>query len=211
MIGIVDYGMGNLRSVQKAFELLGARALVAADPAKLLQAERLVLPGVGAFADGMAHLRERGLVEMVHQFIASGRPMLGICLGMQLLFEGSQEDAPSDNEPVPGLGVFAGQVVRFEGTAYGAGKLKVPHMGWNRLSFPRRTPLFADLPGEPAVYFVHGYYAQPDGEGVIAATADYGRPFCAAVARDNIVATQFHPEKSQRVGLKMLSNFAGQS
>lgn len=208
MIGIINYGMGNLRSVQKAFEKNGADARILASPEMVTQVQRLVLPGVGAFADGMANLEAGGWIEPIHAFIRSGRPFLGICLGMQLLFEGSEEDAPSREEPVRGLAVVAGQVRRFRGDAFGPGRLKVPHMGWNRLARCQAVGLFDGLPPDPAVYFVHSYYAVPRHDGIVAATADYGGPFCAAVAFDNVWATQFHPEKSQIVGLRMLGNFA---
>ncbi|MCC6579325.1 MAG: imidazole glycerol phosphate synthase subunit HisH [Phycisphaeraceae bacterium] len=207
MIGIIDYRMGNLRSVQKAMQLLGAEATILRQPSEMIQVDRLVLPGVGAFADGMAQLREAGWIEPMRRFIASGRPFLGICLGMQLLFEGSQEDAPSPDEPVPGLGILHGQVVRFQGDAYGPGKLKVPHMGWNSLRFRWGEPLMAGLADNPSVYFVHSYYVTPADRNDIAAETDYGQVICSAVRRANIWATQFHPEKSQRVGMRILRNF----
>ncbi|MEM7624902.1 MAG: imidazole glycerol phosphate synthase subunit HisH [Planctomycetota bacterium] len=209
MIGILDYGMGNLRSVQKAFDRLGGpRAVVVTRPDDVAGCEKVVLPGVGNFADGMQHLHDRGFVEPVCDFIDTGRPLLGICMGMQLLFDGSTEDAP-DDAPVPGLGVVPGRVVRFhEDQGAGRPRLKVPHMGWNKLDFADCTPLSAGLDGETYVYFVHGYYCVPDDPAVTAATADYGQPFCAALHQDNLWATQFHPEKSQRVGLKILQNFA---
>ena len=202
MIGIVNYGMGNLRSVEKAFEHVGAEARVVADPTEVEASDRLVLPGVGAFADAMAHLRERGLVEAVHKFVASSRPFLGICLGMQLLFDVSEEDGEHE-----GLGVLPGRVVRFRPTDRA---MKVPHMGWNALQWEadRSPPLFAGLAPGDCVYFVHSYYPQPDDASVVAATADYGGRFCSVVHRQNVWATQFHPEKSQRVGLRMLANFA---
>jgi glutamine amidotransferase len=209
MIAILNYGMGNLRSVQKALQRVGAHADVIDSPDQIASAERLILPGVGAFADGMAHLRERAMVEPLLAFAESGRPMLGICLGMQLMFDSSAEDAPSPDQPVPGLGLLPGKVVRFEeDQGPGNERLKVPHMGWNALDFAPGTPLFAGIePGEH-VYFVHGYYCLPADENDTAATADYGGRFCAAVHRDNVWATQFHPEKSQRVGLRILENFA---
>jgi len=209
MIAILNYGMGNLRSVQKALERVGAQAEVIDSPDQVASADRLILPGVGAFADGMAHLQERAMVEPLLAFAESGRPMLGICLGMQLMFDSSAEDAPSPDQPVPGLGLLPGKVVRFEeDQGPGNERLKVPHMGWNALDFAPGTPLFAGIePGEH-VYFVHGYYCLPADENDTAATADYGGRFCAAVHRDNVWATQFHPEKSQRVGLRILENFA---
>lgn len=200
-IVIVDYGMANLRSVQKAFEKVGATATVTADPAQVASAARLVLPGVGAFPDAIARLRETGLAEAVLQQIQSGRPFLGICLGLQLLFTQSQEEGTH-----AGLDVLPGEVVRFPVVP----GLKVPHMGWNPLTLTRPDcPLFAGLPVESAVYFVHSYYAVPREPGIIAAEADYPTPFCAMVWRENVFAAQFHPEKSQQVGLRMLKNFAG--
>jgi len=207
MIGILDYGMGNLRSVQKAFDQLGGtRAVVVADPREVTGCEKLVLPGVGNFADGMAHLHERGFAEPVKDFIAAGRPLLGICMGMQLLLESSTEDAETD--PVPGLGVVPGKVVRFnEDQGLDRPRLKVPHMGWNKLEPRDDSPLFAGLDDAAYVYFVHGYYCVPQDASVVAATANYGQPFCAAIHHENLWATQFHPEKSQRVGMQILKNF----
>ncbi|MGB0767665.1 MAG: imidazole glycerol phosphate synthase subunit HisH [Phycisphaeraceae bacterium] len=207
MIGIVNYGMGNLRSVQKALERVGAPAEVIDDPQRFDAAERLIL--VGAFADGMTHLRERGMIDPLKRFANSGRPMMGICLGMQLLLDSSTEDALSPDRPVPGLGVLPGKVVRFsEDQGQDKPRLKVPHMGWNQIDFEPDTPLFNSLDPGDHVYFVHGYYCVPDEPGDIAATADYGHTFCAAMHRNNLWATQFHPEKSQRVGLQILDNFA---
>ena len=213
-IGIVDYGMGNLRSVQKAFELLGAEAVVMADPAQAADVGRLVLPGVGAFADGMDNLTRMGWVDPIRAFVDSGRPFLGICLGMQLLFEWSEEDAVSVDEPVPGLAILPGKVVGFVQPTEPELRIKIPHMGWNDLAFGRDDPLFAGVEPGCYVYFVHGYYAQPVDSAdrpLTSATVEYPptRPFCASVWDGNIRATQFHPEKSQRVGLKMLDNFIG--
>jgi glutamine amidotransferase len=209
MIGILDYGMGNLRSVQKAFDHLGGtRAVVVTKPGDVAGCEKVVLPGVGNFADGMQHLTERGFVKPLLEFIDTGRPLLGICMGMQLLFDSSTEDAPAD-QPVRGLGVVPGRVVRFnEDRGPDLPRLKVPQMGWNKLKFERFSPLSAGLGDDAYVYFVHGYYCVPDDTAVVAATADYGQPFCAALHHENLWATQFHPEKSQRVGLKILENFA---
>ncbi len=211
MIGIIDYGMGNLRSVQKAFECVGVQATILTSPDQCKAVERLVLPGVGAFADGMSHLNQYAWSQAIGAFLDGGRPFLGICLGMQLLFNGSQEDAPTPGDPVAGLGVLRGQIVRFDGDVFGPGKLKVPHMGWNTIRWGRDDPLFAGLDQGCAVYFVHSYYAAPAADDVAAASsaaADYGGSFCASVWSNNIWATQFHPEKSQRVGLRMLANFA---
>ena len=210
MIGIINYRMGNLRSVQKAFETLGVQAVILSSPQQAGEVDRLVLPGVGAFADGMKYLNEMGFSDAIRDFISTGRPFLGICLGMQLLFEGSQEDAISAGELVDGLAVFRGHVLRFQGDQYGPGMLKVPHMGWNTLRWQRDDPLLAGLDQDCAVYFVHSYYPQPvecQGEDCTSAIARHGLDFCASLWRGNVWATQFHPEKSQRVGLKMLSNF----
>lgn len=197
---IVDYGMANLRSVQKAFEQVGHPATLTGDPKRVASAGKVVLPGVGAFRDAIARLRETGLDDIVRRHIESRRPFLGICLGLQMLFARDHEDGLHE-----GLGVFGGDVIRFTD----APGLKVPHMGWNTLRLTQPgCPLFAELPPEPAVYFVHSYFAVPTAHGVVAAEADYPAPFCAAVWQDNIFATQFHPEKSQRVGLQMLRNFA---
>ncbi len=211
MIGIIDYAMGNLRSVQKAFEHVGTRASILASPDDVSGIDRLVLPGVGAFADGMEHLTRLSWVDVIRDFIDSGKPFLGICLGMQLLFDGSQEDAPGIQQPVAGLSVLPGQVVRFSNQAPDGARLKVPHMGWNSLTWQRDDPLLAGVNQGDAVYFVHSYYAQPHADQaatIISTTADYGGAFCASVWRDHIWATQFHPEKSQRVGLRMFANFA---
>jgi glutamine amidotransferase len=199
MIAIIDYGMGNLRSVQKGFEQVGHAARITDDPGEILAAERVVLPGVGAFEDAMQELRTRGLIEPVREVAASGRPLLGICLGLQLLFETGYEGGRHQ-----GLGILAGEVVRFEPAA----GYKVPHMGWNQLTIRQPAPLFAGLSETPYMYFVHSYYAVPRDRSVVAAEADYPAPFTAAVARGNVVATQFHPEKSQSEGLRILRNFA---
>jgi glutamine amidotransferase len=198
MITLVDYGMGNVRSVAKAFEHLGARVTLTGDPAAIAAAHTIVLPGVGHFGDGMRELRQRGLADPIREAIAAGIPFLGICLGMQLLLNASEE-APE----IPGLGVFPGRVVRFP-----VGTLKIPHMGWNqlRLQCPD-SPFLAGLPAEPWCYFVHSYYCQPDDPGLTLATSDYGLDFAAAMGRGKAFATQFHPEKSQDNGLTMLRNF----
>lgn len=204
MIGIVDYGMGNLRSVQKGLQRVGADARILREPGEVEDAERLVVPGVGAFADAMANLRERGLVDPIRRFIESGRPFLGICLGLQLLFEVSEEDGEHE-----GLGVLRGRVVRFQPAD---AALKVPHMGWNTLEWAgddSDSPRFLHGLGSGcAAYFVHSYYPVPADPADLAATTSYGDSFCSAVHRGNVSAVQFHPEKSQRVGLTMLANFA---
>lgn len=198
-IVIVDYGMANLRSVQKAFERVGFAADVSSDPARVADAAKVVLPGVGAFRDAIARLRESGLADAIVSHVRSGRPFLGICLGMQLLFTRSHEEGVH-----LGLNVFPGDVVRFPVIP----GLKVPHMGWNPLRLTRpNCPLLSGLPSKPAVYFVHSYFPVPAEPGLIAAEADYPDPFCAVVWKENVYATQFHPEKSQEVGLTMLGNF----
>lgn len=202
--------MGNLRSVQKALQRLGAEAVILREPDAVEKADKLILPGVGAFADGMANLRERGWIEPINAFVATGKPTLGVCLGMQLFFESSEEDAPSPDEPVPGLAMLPGRVRRFSDRAPDGERLKVPHMGWNTLTWQRDDPLLAELAQDSAVYFVHSYYVQPDESPdapLTSAVCDYGGPFTASVWRDNLWAVQFHPEKSQRVGLKILENF----
>jgi imidazole glycerol-phosphate synthase subunit HisH len=199
MIVIVDYQMGNLRSVQKAFERVGFSATISSDPARITQAEKLVLPGVGAFGDAMAELRQRDLIDPVCEVIRSGRPFLGICLGLQLLFDVSYEGGEHQ-----GLGILPGKVLRFElPEAY-----KVPHMGWNQALLRRRAPILSGIDEGTHFYFVHSYYAVPDDPDVVAIEAEYARPFCAMVWRDNLFATQFHPEKSQQQGLRLLRNFA---
>lgn len=204
MIAIIDYGMGNLRSVQKGFERIGFAAEVTADPARLLAAEKIVLPGVGAFRDCIHNLEQGGFVEPILQVIAEGRPFLGICLGLQLLFSESEEFGLHK-----GLGVIPGRVVRFpEGMQEQGEKLPVPHMGWNQISLKAETPLFNNIADGSNVYFVHSYYVKPDDPTVVAATCNYGLEFCAAIRKDNVMATQFHPEKSQGIGLQMLKNFA---
>lgn len=204
MIAIIDYGMGNLRSVQKGFERIGFAAEVTADPARLLAAEKIVLPGVGAFRDCIHNLEQGGFVEPILQVIAEGRPFLGICLGLQLLFSESEEFGLHK-----GLGVIPGRVVRFpEGMQEQGEKLPVPHMGWNQISLKAETRLFDGIQDNSNVYFVHSYYVKPDDPTAIAATCSYGLEFCAAIRKDNVMATQFHPEKSQGIGLQMLKNFA---
>ena len=201
-ITIIDYGMGNLRSVQKAFEQVGCNAVVTADPALAARAEKLVLPGVGAFRDCMRHLEQGGFVAPIRAHIAAGKPFLGICVGMQLLMSDSVEFGHYE-----GLDIIPGHVLRFpDNMTVNEEKLKVPHMGWNRLHIQRPSPLFKGIDDGVHVYFVHSYYEQPDDPSAVAATSDYGIEFCAAVWRDNVMATQFHPEKSQAVGRKMLKN-----
>ncbi len=197
MIVVVDYGMGNLHSVAKALEKAGGAVLVTSNPVEVARAEKLVLPGVGAFADAKAELVRRGLDGPVADHVRAGKKFLGICLGLQLLFDTSYEDGVH-----PGLGLVAGEVVRFKTTS-----LKVPQIGWNTLDVKPGIGLFAGLSAAPSVYFVHSYYVVPKDPSVIAATTEYGETFAGAIATKNVWATQFHPEKSQRVGLAMLRNF----
>ena len=199
-LAIVDYGMGNLRSVQKAFERLGHAAEVTRDAERIAAAPAVVLPGVGAFGACMANLTALGLVEPVRRAVRAGRPFLGICLGMQLLFEESEEFGP-----VAGLGLLPGRVVRFPADP----ERKVPHMGWNRLHIVRAAPPLAGIAEGAYVYFVHSYYPVPADPGIVATTTPYGPEFASSVVADNVFACQFHPEKSQHVGLRLLDDFVG--
>ena len=204
MISIIDYDMANLRSVQKGFEHVGVSAKIVSRPEELEGADKLVLPGVGAFADAVRTLRERGLAEPILRHVQRGRPLLGICLGLQMLFDVGYEDGEHQ-----GLGLLPGKVVRFDvDTTRG---LKVPHMGWNQLNVKRESPLMKGIEPGSGVYFVHSYHVvpSPGAEDVVATTTDYGGEFVSSIWRDNLMATQFHPEKSQKVGLAMLANFAG--
>lgn len=196
MIAIIDYGMGNLRSVQKAFEYLGKEAVITDRPDTIAAASHVVLPGVGAFEDAMARLRATGLDQALLEAARAGKPILGICLGMQMMFEASEE-----NGHFAGLGLFPGTVTRFEDQG-----LKIPHMGWNTLR-TRDCPLF-DAGEDPCVYFVHSYCMADVNNEWTAATCEYGQTFTAAICRGNVMATQFHPEKSGEAGLKMLRRFA---
>lgn len=200
MIAIIDYGAGNLQSVRKALDFIGCETRVTDRPEDFETAEAAVLPGVGAFGDAMASLESRGLVDPVRAFIRQGKPFLGICLGLQLLFD-SSEESPG----VKGLGVLPGKILRIPD---GEG-LKVPHIGWNSLSFPNgRGRLFAGLSQEPYVYFVHSYYLKAEDPRIVAATTEYGVSIHAAVEKGNLFACQFHPEKSGAEGLQILRNFA---
>ncbi|SDG41564.1 imidazole glycerol phosphate synthase subunit hisH [Fontibacillus panacisegetis] len=197
-IAIVDYGMGNLHSVSKAVQRLGFEGIVTGDADIILGADGVLLPGVGAFGDAMEHLRETGLDAVVRQAAASGKPLLGICLGMQLLFSESEEHGKNE-----GLGILPGSAVRFKG---GEG-FKVPHMGWNRLEFLQpNSPLLAGLK-EGHVYFVHSYHVLPERKDDLVAVTDYGHPVTAIVGRDNVFGMQFHPEKSGELGMALLRNF----
>lgn len=202
MIAIIDYQMGNLRSVQKALEKVGAQAEITSSAADIAKADKVILPGVGAFEDAIAELRRRDLVGPIKDAIAADKPFLGICLGLQLLFDVGYENGTHE-----GLGVIPGEVVKFDVPA----ELKVPHMGWNALSIRRRPPMLEGVADGTHVYFVHSYYVKPRDESVIATETDYGGKFCSMIWRGNLVATQFHPEKSQADGLKLLRNFAGAS
>jgi glutamine amidotransferase len=201
MIAIVDYDMGNLKSVHKAFESVGCRATVTRDPKTIADASHVVLPGVGAFGDCMRNLERYGLVDPVTQAIAAGKPFLGICLGFQLLFSESEEFGRHR-----GLGVIPGKVVRFSSNG-AATSLKVPHMGWNSIKIGKRSPVLEGVPDGAFMYFVHSYYVVPDDPTVACTMTDYGAPFVSSIARDNIFACQFHPEKSQQEGLRIIRNF----
>jgi len=207
VIAIVDSGIANLRSVEKALLRLGAEAAVIDDPGRLRAAAGIVLPGVGAFADGIAKLRSRGFIEPLRREIERGKPTLGICLGLHFLFSESEEFGLHK-----GLELIPGRVVRFRDDAPDPAapgrRLKIPHMGWNRLRIERPAPILAGLPDEPFFYFVHSYYVVPTDRDVTAATTEYGTRFTSVIWRDNLFATQFHPEKSQGVGLTLLKNFA---
>jgi imidazole glycerol-phosphate synthase subunit HisH len=196
MIAIIDYGMGNLRSVEKGFLKVGVDARVVNDSRSVNDAEAVVLPGVGAFRDCMRDLDRMKLIEPILKSIRDGKPYLGICLGLQMLFTESEEFGI-----YKGLDVLKGKVVRFQVD------LKVPHMGWNTVRLLKKPPIFDGIKDESYFYFVHSYYVAPDDEGIIAGTTDYGMTFTSMVWKDNIIATQFHPEKSQETGLKILKNF----
>lgn len=199
MIAVVDVCSGNLRSVERALAQVGGDVVVTRDPDIVRRADKIVVPGQGAFGVFMRGLGERGLGEALREAIASGRPYLGICLGMQVLFDDSEEQGPC-----AGLGVLAGRVVRLSPTDP---HLKVPHIGWNQIAFRRRDPLLDGIAEGAYVYFVHSYHAVPDDPSLIALEAEHGVRLAAAVRRDNVFACQFHPEKSQAIGLRILRNF----
>jgi glutamine amidotransferase len=212
-IGIIDYGMGNLGSVSNACKFLGLDAEILTAPGRLDACRAMILPGVGAFGDCMAHLVEHGFVEPIRSWIAGGKPFLGICLGLQALFE-SSEESPG----VEGLGIFKGQVKRFSFNVAAASSrcaeagclshLKIPQIGWNAVQQnPPACPMFKDIADGAYFYFVHSFYVAPDDESIVAGETDYGIKYCSAVWKDNVFAVQFHPEKSQAVGLQMLKNF----
>ena len=198
MIAIIDYDAGNIKSVEKAMQLLGQEVIITRDRETIMNADKVILPGVGAFGDAMSKLRQYGLDEVIRDVTAKGTPFLGICLGLQLLFERSDE-----TPGVEGLGILKGEILRIpdkEG-------LKIPHMGWNNIKVKEDSRLFKGLPENPYVYFVHSYYLQADDEDIVAATTEYGVKIHAAVEKDNIFACQFRPEESSAVGLQILKNF----
>jgi len=203
MIAIVDYQAGNLTSVKRALDYLGYESFITSDPEKVLKASRLIFPGVGAAGSAMANLKRLGLDEALREFFRLGRPMLGICLGIQIIFEQSEEDG------VKGLGFLKGKVVRFPEPLYGSfgERLKVPHMGWNRVRKVREHPLFEGIEEDHEFYFVHSFFPVPEEVEVVIGLTEYGMEFTSAVAKFNLWAVQFHPEKSGRPGLKMLDNF----
>jgi imidazole glycerol-phosphate synthase subunit HisH len=202
MIALIDYGISNLRSVQKAFEHLDTEVTLVDTPDRLAQADRLILPGVGAFPAGMKGLQERGLIEPIKQAAREGKPLIGICLGMQLLFESSDEMGETQ-----GLGLLPGKVTRLGGPSSTVRGLKVPHMGWNQLDVVRDHLLVRDLVSGSYAYFVHSYAIYPEEQDIVLVTTDYGGPFASIVGRGKVCGLQFHPEKSQAVGLKLLRNF----
>ena len=198
MIALIDYDAGNIKSVEKAFQSLGKEVVLTRDPEVLKRADHVVLPGVGSFGDAMENLHHFGLVPVIHQVVQEQTPFLGICLGLQLMFESSDE-----GPGVKGLGLLPGKILRIPKS----GDLKIPHMGWNNIKIKKDSRLFKGLPENPYVYFVHSYYLQADDEDIVAATTEYGVKIHAAVEKDNIFACQFHPEKSSTVGLQILKNF----
>ena len=198
MIAIIDYDAGNIKSVEKALKTLGQEVVVTRDPEVILSADRVILPGVGAFGDAMGKLHDYGLVDVIHKVVEKNSPFLGICLGLQLMFE-SSEETPG----VEGLGILKGKIVKIPDN----GELKIPHMGWNSLHFQNEGRLFANLPQDSYVYFVHSYYLQAEDESIVKATTDYSTCIHASVEKNNVFACQFHPEKSSDVGLTILKNF----
>ena len=199
MIAIIDYGAGNLQSVKKALDFIGAESVITDNPEEINRCDKILLPGVGSFGDAMESMTEKGLVETVRQNALSGKPFLGICLGLQLLFEESEE-----SPGVKGLGIFKGKIKRFSSDM----GLKIPHIGWNSLEIRQNDTIFRDVPQNSYVYFVHSYYLHAEDEKDVAAITDYGIDFHSAVGKNNVFATQFHPEKSGDVGLQILRNFA---
>ena len=198
MIAIIDYDAGNIKSVEKALKTLGQEVLITRNPEDILNADKVILPGVGAFGDAMEKLHTYGLVEVIKKVVEKKTPFLGICLGLQLMFE-SSEETPG----VEGLGILRGKIIKIPDN----GELKIPHMGWNSLHFQNEGRLFMNLPQESYVYFVHSYYLQAEDESIVKATTEYSTCIHASVEKDNIFACQFHPEKSSDVGLTILKNF----
>lgn len=198
MVAIIDYDAGNIRSVEKAVRYLGKEVTVTSEPEEILAADRVILPGVGAFGDAMKRLHAMGLVEVIRQAADRGTPFLGICLGLQLLFEKSEE-----SPGVPGLGLLRGEILRLPELP----GLKVPHIGWNSLKYPNPGRLFRGIPDDSCVYFVHSYYLKAQDEGIVTATTEYGTLVHASVESGNLFACQFHPEKSSETGLAILENF----
>ena len=206
MIAVIDYGMGNLRSVQKALEHVGAKVVVTNDPDLIVSADSVVLPGVGAFKDCMANLTQLKLVDPIRKFIDGGKPFLGICLGLQVLFEESEEYGP-----VAGLGVLPGKVMKFANASSetkGGPPIKIPHIGWNNIEVKKKGPLFDKLGTESYFYFVHSYYVVPEDQSMVATVTNYGVEFVSGIQYKNIYAFQFHPEKSQTMGLSLLERFS---
>ena len=203
MIAIIDYGMGNLRSVQKGFEAVGAKAIVTSDSKKILSARSVVLPGVGAFKACMDNLEKFNLIDTVKQSVQRGKPFLGICLGLQLLFSQAEEFGS-----VSGLGILKGKVVGFKDAPNSGDPLKIPHMGWNNVEVKPSHPLFDSVPNQSYFYFVHSYYVVPEDRATVATTTNYGIEFVSGIHHENIHAFQFHPEKSQQLGLTVLKNFS---
>lgn len=199
MIAIIDYGTGNLQSVKKAFDFIGAESVITDNPEIINACDRILLPGVGSFGDAMDSMHKSGLVETVKQNALSGKPFLGICLGLQLLFEESEE-----SPGVKGLGIFKGKIKKFSSDM----GLKIPHIGWNSLEIKQKDTLFKNVPENSYVYFVHSYYLHAEDEEDVATVTNYGIDFHSAVGKNNVFATQFHPEKSGDVGLQILKNFA---
>jgi imidazole glycerol-phosphate synthase subunit HisH len=204
MIGIIDYKAGNLTSVERALRSLNEPCIVTSDPAILDKAERIIFPGVGAAGEAMANLRQAGLDQWIKKWVDEGKPTLGICLGTQVIFDVSEEDNKTNC-----LGIIPGTVKLFSRELEQDGRpLKIPHMGWNEVDFQKNHPVFRDIPKGAEFYFVHSYYPAPADDNLVVGWTDYGIRFCAAVARDNLVAVQFHPEKSGRPGLSILKNFS---
>ena len=204
-VAVIDSGSGNLRSVERALIAAGAKPLVTSDPDLVAQADRIVVPGQGAFGDCVRNLRSRGLDEAIAQAIASGKPYFGICLGLQILFESSEEGSKSEDGEAAGLGLLKGHVKRFDPKVG-----KVPHMGWNSVVKTHEYHVLNGIDDGTYFYFIHSYYAAPDDDACVVLRCDYGGPFVAAVQQDNIFACQFHPEKSQGAGLRLLANFMAQ-